>query len=176
MIDGDPDDLRSHIRDVPDFPQPGVLFRDITPLLADAAALRRAITGLADALRASGGPPDRVAGIEARGFVVAAPLALELGVGFVPVRKPGKLPAETVREDYDLEYGTDALEVHADATTVLLQACEWPEEIDLNRAKEAMERAEHRLEQQRNTQAVTRSKIALSRALMRIKVKTTSVN
>ncbi|NLV55398.1 MAG: adenine phosphoribosyltransferase [Acidimicrobiales bacterium] len=115
MIDGDPDDLRSHIRDVPDFPQPGVLFRDITPLLADAAALRRAITGLADALRASGGPPDRVAGIEARGFVVAAPLALELGVGFVPVRKPGKLPAETVREDYDLEYGTDALEVHADA-------------------------------------------------------------
>lgn len=115
MTDADPHDLRSAIRDVPDFPEPGILFRDITPLLADGAALRRAITGLAEAIRATGPVPDVLAGVEARGFVVAAPLAIELGVGFVPVRKPGKLPAASVRETYDLEYGSDALEIHVDA-------------------------------------------------------------
>ncbi|NLT58891.1 MAG: ATP synthase F1 subunit epsilon [Clostridiales bacterium] len=96
------------------------------------------------------------------------PMVAALAVGELKIKQGGKLLRAFHSEGF--------LEVHADATTVLLQACEWPEEIDLNRAKEAMERAEHRLEQQRNTQAVTRSKIALSRALMRIKVKTTSVN
>ncbi len=105
--------LSSLIRDIPDFPEPGVIFKDITPVLADGAAL----TGLVDAMAApfSDGGISKVVGIEARGFVLATPVADRLGAGFVPVRKPGKLPYETIREDYSLEYGTDALEVHTDA-------------------------------------------------------------
>ncbi|HTU76117.1 MAG TPA: adenine phosphoribosyltransferase [Trebonia sp.] len=103
--------LESHIRDVPDYPQPGVLFKDITPLLADPEALRAVI----DALAATFGPVDKVAGIEARGFILAAPVALALEAGFVPVRKKGKLPAATFAQEYDLEYGRATLEVHQDA-------------------------------------------------------------
>jgi adenine phosphoribosyltransferase len=105
--------LRSLVRDVPDFPKPGVVFKDITPLLADAEALASVVTELAAVGRAGGA--DVVCGIEARGFVLAAPVAVELGVGFVPVRKPGKLPWQAVSRSYELEYGTDSLEVHADA-------------------------------------------------------------
>ena len=106
-------DLGALIRDVPDFPKPGIGFKDITPLLADAAALAEVVDRVADAGRAAGA--DLVAGIEARGFVLAAPVAVALGVGFVPVRKPGKLPWRTATVTYDLEYGTDGLEVHEDA-------------------------------------------------------------
>jgi adenine phosphoribosyltransferase len=101
------------VRDVPDFPSPGVTFRDITPLLADADALRFTIDALTD--RWSGRPVDAVVGIEARGFIAGAPVAYRLGAGFVPVRKPGKLPWATVVESYDLEYGSDSLEAHEDA-------------------------------------------------------------
>ncbi len=104
-------DLRSHIRSVPGFPKPGIVFRDITTLLKDPAALRAAVDQLEAFYR------DRrvatVVGIESRGFVLGAALAYRLGAGFVPVRKPGKLPAETLRESYSLEYGTDAVEIHA---------------------------------------------------------------
>src|SRR4051812_20330272 len=110
----EPDDLTRYIRDVPDHPQPGVVFRDITPLLAEPAAFTSAIGHLAAPFL---GQVDVVAGIEARGFVFAAPVAHGLGVGFVPVRKPGKLPWDTVSETYELEYGTDALEIHTDAIT-----------------------------------------------------------
>lgn len=103
------------IRDVPDFPRPGIVFKDITPVLADAAAFAGAIDASAGAWRAA--PPDAVAGIEARGFILGAALARELGCGFVPVRKPGKLPWKTVGEEYELEYGTDRLEIHVDALT-----------------------------------------------------------
>jgi adenine phosphoribosyltransferase len=103
--------ITSKIRDVPDYPQPGILFKDITPLLADAAALRMVVTALA----AGFGPIDVVAGIEARGFILAAPVACHLGAGFVPVRKQGKLPAATYTESYQLEYGTATIEVHRDA-------------------------------------------------------------
>jgi adenine phosphoribosyltransferase len=103
--------LASRIRDVPDYPQPGVLFKDITPLLADPEALSAVI----DALAAMFGPVDKVAGIEARGFILAAPVALRLGAGFIPVRKKGKLPAATFAQEYDLEYGSAILEVHQDA-------------------------------------------------------------
>jgi adenine phosphoribosyltransferase len=105
-----PTDLRPYIRDVPDFPKPGILFKDITPLLADVAAFRAAIEGLATPFRGRG--IDIVAAPEARGFIFAAPLALELGAGFVPIRKPGKLPYRTISREYDLEYGRDALHVH----------------------------------------------------------------
>jgi adenine phosphoribosyltransferase len=105
--------LRGLIRDVPDFPKPGVVFKDLTPLLADGEALRAVVGSLAEFGRSVG--TDVVVGIEARGFVLAAPVAIALGVGFVPVRKPGKLPSATVARSYELEYGTDALEVHADA-------------------------------------------------------------
>jgi adenine phosphoribosyltransferase len=106
------DDLiKSHIRDVPDFPEPGISFKDITPLLADGPAFAAVV----DALAAGHGPIDKVAGIEARGFILAAPVATRLGCGFVPVRKAGKLPARTYREDYQLEYGTATIEVHTDA-------------------------------------------------------------
>lgn len=105
-------DLSRFIRAIPDFPKPGVLFRDITPLLADAAGLREAVARLADPFRDQ--TIDVVAAAEARGFIFAAPLAIELGKGFVPVRKPGKLPYETRRFQYDLEYGTDTLEIHCD--------------------------------------------------------------
>lgn len=106
-------DLRSFIRDVPDFPSPGVLFRDITPLLASPSAFSEAVVEMARPFREDA--PRKVLGIEARGFMFGAALARELGVGFVPARKPGKLPRETVRVSYGLEYGRDSLEVHADA-------------------------------------------------------------
>jgi adenine phosphoribosyltransferase len=106
-------DLKAFIRDIPDFPKPGVLFKDITPLLADHVAF----AGAVDAIVAhhGRGTVDKVLGIEARGFILAAPIAYRLGAGFVPVRKAGKLPWDIEREEYDLEYGTDLLEVHRDA-------------------------------------------------------------
>ncbi|MCU0274092.1 MAG: adenine phosphoribosyltransferase [Acidimicrobiales bacterium] len=104
--------LRGLIRDIPDHPISGVTFRDITPLLADPAALRSAVDAIAEMV--DGTTVDAVVGIEARGFILAAPVAYRLGAGFVPVRKPGKLPWETVTESYELEYGTDSLEMHVD--------------------------------------------------------------
>jgi adenine phosphoribosyltransferase len=106
-------DLRAFVRDIPDFPQPGIVFRDITPLLLDAAALDAAVTGLA--ARVTPTEVDLVVAAEARGFILGAALARQLGAGFVPARKPGKLPAATISAQYTLEYGIDALEVHADA-------------------------------------------------------------
>lgn len=111
--------ITSRIRDIPDYPQPGVVFKDITPLLADGKAFGEVV----DALAALGGPAgqvqshdvDKVAGIEARGFILAAPVACRLGAGFVPVRKKGKLPGPTFAQDYLLEYGTATIEVHQDA-------------------------------------------------------------
>ena len=105
--------LISLIRDIPDFPEPGVVFKDITPVLADGPAFR----SLIDALAAPFHDADvsKVAGIEARGFTLATPVAGLLHAGFIPVRKPGKLPYDTVREDYTLEYGTDSLEIHTDS-------------------------------------------------------------
>lgn len=105
-------DLRSYIRDIPDFPKPGILFRDITPLLADGRALRWTIDQLAERYR---GTVDMVLGIESRGFIIGSALAYALGVGIAIVRKPGKLPSETFSADYALEYGTDKLEIHRDA-------------------------------------------------------------
>jgi len=106
-------DLKRLIREVPDFPKPGILFYDITTLLKDPAGLRAVIDGLKDHYRDAS--VDVVLGIEARGFIFAPALAYALGAGFVPVRKPKKLPAETVSVTYDLEYGTDTLEMHKDA-------------------------------------------------------------
>jgi adenine phosphoribosyltransferase len=106
-------DLRAFIRDIPDFPKPGIVFRDITPLMADADALDESVRRLADVARSL--RPDVVVAAEARGFLLGAALARELKAGFVLARKPGKLPYETVRAEYLLEYGTDALEVHSDA-------------------------------------------------------------
>ena len=103
----------SLIRAVPDFPQPGVLFRDVTPLLADPDALREAVGGLAEPFRGKG--IDRVAAIEARGYILGAPVALELGAGFIPLRKAGKLPRETLSAAYELEYAQAEIEMHADA-------------------------------------------------------------
>ena len=105
--------LRARVRDVPDFPKPGILFRDLTPLMGDGVALREAVDLLAEA--AVRHRPELIVAIESRGFIFGAPVAASLGVGFVPVRKPGKLPHKTRRRSYDLEYGTDALEMHADA-------------------------------------------------------------
>jgi adenine phosphoribosyltransferase len=105
-------DLKGFIRDIPDFPKPGILFRDITPLLADPAAFREAIRQLAEPYR--GQKIDAIVAAEARGFIFAAPLAIELGTGFVPVRKPGKLPYDRHSHHYTLEYGTDTLEMHVD--------------------------------------------------------------
>lgn len=102
--------VAAHVRDVPDFPQPGILFKDITPLLDDGPAFRRVVDGLAQ-----GAEFDVVAGIEARGFLVAAPLAYAAGVGVIPIRKAGKLPSKTVSASYALEYGTATIEMHADA-------------------------------------------------------------
>ncbi len=99
------------VRDIPDYPQRGVVFKDITPLLADGQAFSAVVTALAAAY----GPVDKVAGIEARGFILAAPVACRLGAGFVPIRKKGKLPGATFAQDYDLEYGTATIEVHTDA-------------------------------------------------------------
>jgi adenine phosphoribosyltransferase len=103
--------ITSLVRDVPDYPQPGVIFKDITPLLADGPAFAAVIEGLA----ALYGPVDKVAGIEARGFILAAPVACRLGAGFVPIRKKGKLPGATFAQDYELEYGTATVEVLTDA-------------------------------------------------------------
>lgn len=105
--------LRSLIREVPDFPKPGILFYDITTALKDPQGLDMVARGLADA--ASGKGVDLVAGIESRGFLFGPALALELGTGFALMRKPGKLPAETASVSYELEYGTDSLEIHTDA-------------------------------------------------------------
>jgi adenine phosphoribosyltransferase len=103
-------DLKKHIRDVPDFPKPGILFRDITPLLASREAFSESVQILAEPWQNMA--IDAVAAVEARGFLFAGPLALELGVGLIPVRKPGKLPADTISYKYDLEYGSDTLEMH----------------------------------------------------------------
>jgi adenine phosphoribosyltransferase len=107
-----PLDLKKYIRDIPDFPKPGILFRDITPLLAAPEAFRETIRRLADKFR--GEKIDCIVAAEARGFIFAAPLALELSAGFVPVRKPGKLPYNTHTFQYDLEYGSDTLQMHVD--------------------------------------------------------------
>jgi adenine phosphoribosyltransferase len=106
-------DLKRYIRDVPDFPKPGILFKDITPLLGDGAAFRASIDGLQAQI--AGLPCDAIVGIESRGFMFGAALALATGKGFVPVRKPGKLPVKVVRQEYALEYGSDAIEMHHDA-------------------------------------------------------------
>jgi adenine phosphoribosyltransferase len=105
-------DLKQYVRDVPDFPKAGIMFKDITPLLADPVAFRHSVEALASRYR--GAKIARVAGIESRGFIFGAALALQLGVGFVPLRKKGKLPYRTVTETYDLEYGTDTIEIHED--------------------------------------------------------------
>ena len=106
-------DLAAHIRDIPDFPKPGIQFKDITPLLLDAGALSEAVEELVDWARPL--EVDFVVAAVARGFILGGAIARELGVGFVPARKPGKLPAEVVTAEYILEYGVDALEMHADA-------------------------------------------------------------
>lgn len=105
--------LQQLIREVPDFPRPGISFKDLTTLLRNPEGLRRAVAAMVTA--SAGTAPELVLGIESRGFILGAPVALALGCGFVPVRKPGKLPAATLRQEYSLEYGTDAVEVHADA-------------------------------------------------------------
>ncbi len=107
------DYLRRLVRDIPDFPSPGIMFRDVTPLLQDARALGQSLGLLVDAVSAM--RPDVVLGIESRGFLFAVPVADRLGLGFVPARKPGKLPWAVHRQPYGLEYGTDVLELHIDA-------------------------------------------------------------
>lgn len=107
--------LEKYVRNVQDFPKPGIGFKDITPLLKDGPAFRAAIDEMADSI--AGIQVDAIIGVEARGFVFAAALAYKLGIGFIPVRKPGKLPAATIQETYSLEYGTDSLEMHKDALT-----------------------------------------------------------
>ena len=113
MSDDRYDMLAGLVRDIPDFPKKGIVFKDITPLLADAVALRLCIQLLAERLGDT--DVDTIAGIESRGFIFGAALAEKLGVGFVPIRKPGKLPAKTHSIEYELEYGSDTLEVHQDA-------------------------------------------------------------
>lgn len=105
--------IKSHIRTVPHYPKQGIMFRDITTLLKDPVGLRMTINEFAH--RYTGVKIDKIAGIESRGFIIGAPLAYLLGVGFVPVRKKGKLPAQTLGRDYALEYGTDRVEIHVDA-------------------------------------------------------------
>ena len=105
-------DLKQLIRDIPDFPQPGIMFKDITPLLKDAAGLSAAVDAMAAPWTDAG--IDAVLAVEARGYLLGTPVALRLGAGFVPARKPGKLPYETVSVDYDLEYGSDTIEMHRD--------------------------------------------------------------
>jgi adenine phosphoribosyltransferase len=114
-VSADYADLRRFIRDIPDFPKQGILFRDLTPLLQDGEALRRAIQAVADPFRDQ--RIDRVLGIESRGFVIGTPVAIELGVGLALVRKKGKLPHDTLEASYQLEYGTDTVEIHVDAIT-----------------------------------------------------------
>jgi len=106
-------ELKDYIRDVSDFPKPGILYRDITPLLQNSRALKETISRMAEG--ASGWNADIVTGIESRGFVFGTAVAVHMGLGFVPIRKPGKLPFETLSEDYELEYGTDTVELHTDA-------------------------------------------------------------
>jgi adenine phosphoribosyltransferase len=113
MTQGAALDLRDRVRDVPDFPKPGIVFKDLMPLVADATYFRETIDRLAELARPR--QPDIILGAEARGFIFGGALADRLGCGFVPARKPGKLPWETVEATYDLEYGTDRLQVHADA-------------------------------------------------------------
>ena len=105
--------LKDHIRDIPDFPKPGVVFKDITPLLADVDAFRFAVDAIAD--HYAGNEVHKVLGVEARGFIIAAPVAYRFGAGFIPIRKAGKLPWDIEREEYELEYGSDLLEIHRDA-------------------------------------------------------------
>lgn len=105
--------LKDHIRTIPDFPKPGIMYRDITTLLSHPEALKQSVDELAAPFRDA--KIDAVAGIDARGFIFGTAVAIALGVGFVPVRKKGKLPFETFEQDYDLEYGTDTLQIHADA-------------------------------------------------------------
>lgn len=105
--------IQKLVRDIPDFPQPGILFKDITPVLRDPVAFRHTIDALVKAESES--PFDLILGIESRGFIFAAAMAQQLGIGFIPVRKPGKLPYETVKESYSLEYGSNTLEIHTDA-------------------------------------------------------------
>lgn len=107
--------IEQHIRDIPDYPQEGVLFKDITPLLANPTAFAAVVDAFTT--RHKGEEIDVVVGIEARGFILAAPIAYSLGAAFVPVRKKGKLPAETLRATYDLEYGSETVEMHVDAIT-----------------------------------------------------------
>lgn len=109
------DEIRRLIREIPDYPKPGVLFYDITPVLGDPDGFARLLAGMVQPFASHG--ITKVAGIEARGFTLAAPVAERLGAGFIPIRKPGKLPFEVHREEYDLEYGTDALEIHVDAVS-----------------------------------------------------------
>ena len=106
-------DLVEFIRDIPDFPSPGIVFKDITPLLADHGAFAACVDGIASHFE--GERVDRVLGVEARGFIIAAPVAYRFGAGFTPVRKAGKLPWKVEQEEYALEYGTDLLEIHVDA-------------------------------------------------------------
>lgn len=105
--------LEKYIRDIPDFPKPGIVFKDITPLLADVEALRETVRLLAEPYLSAG--VEIVTGVESRGFIFGTAVAEHLSAGFVPIRKPGKLPAETISENYELEYGTDSIEIHADA-------------------------------------------------------------
>ncbi len=108
--------ISAKIRDIPDYPKPGVVFKDITPLLADGAAFAAVVSAMAEESREGGrGRINKVVGVEARGFILAAPVACCLGAGFVPVRKQGKLPGATLGESYELEYGTATIEVHVDA-------------------------------------------------------------
>ena len=109
------DNLRARIREVKDFPEPGISYKDITTLLKDGLALKQAVEELGSVF--SNEQIDFVVGIESRGFILGAPLAVERGCGFIPVRKPGKLPATTLRQEYSLEYGSDAVEIHEDAIT-----------------------------------------------------------
>ena len=106
-------DLRAMVRTIPDYPKPGIMFRDITTLLGDAAGFRDVVAALSG--RFAGAGVTKVAGIEARGFILGGAVAHQLGVGFVPVRKQGKLPYQVIGHDYDLEYGTDRIEIHVDA-------------------------------------------------------------
>ena len=107
--------LGEYVRDIPDFPKPGIMFKDITPLLRDSTAFRRSIEALGELVADL--PCDAIVGIESRGFMFGAALALTKGVGFIPVRKPGKLPHHTISRQYTLEYGTDEVEIHRDAVS-----------------------------------------------------------
>lgn len=109
-------DFKAFIRDVPDFPEPGIVFKDITPLLADPPTFNAAVAALCEPFLSMG--VTKVIGIEARGFIFAAPIAYRLGAGFVPIRKAGKLPHDIHHQEYDLEYGSDRIEVHSDSVTI----------------------------------------------------------